>query len=392
MKIGILTFHDSSNYGALCQAVATRIVFSRYGDASLIDYRNPRQSKQLQPIRFGWSVGEIRKAAKDIRRYRARRRMIERFRHFQVCYGAFTQPTANTTELRAATEAFDVLVSGSDQIWNPLISMGKAGFDSPYFLEFASQSIRKITYATSLGAYRYGEGEHRDKLIRSLQRYDAVSVREADTASYLTALCNKKIPIVCTIDPTLLLSRTEWRELACPMDLPEKFVLVYVTRGRKTLAKQCIDQITTASDLSIVVLDKKNGPLLPCDQHVNTAGPAEFVHCFDRASAVVTNKFHGHCFALNFGKPLVSLIPAKAKANRIESLLERLACTDRAIRKDSDIEQITLDYDPRAIENALERERRNAIAYITTALNVTGHTERPLSATHKRVGHAQRGY
>ena len=39
MKIGILTYHRSHNYGALLQAIATRIVLKKMGhDAYYIDY------------------------------------------------------------------------------------------------------------------------------------------------------------------------------------------------------------------------------------------------------------------------------------------------------------------------------------------------------------------
>jgi len=42
------------------------------------------------------------------------------------------------------------------------------------------------------------------------------------------------------------------------------------------------------------------------DEQIRDAGPIEFIELFDNASFVVTDSFHGTCFALNFSKPFCS--------------------------------------------------------------------------------------
>ena len=53
MKIGILTYHRSHNYGALLQAIATRIVLKKMGhDAYYIDYW-PDYHRRMYAIKSG---------------------------------------------------------------------------------------------------------------------------------------------------------------------------------------------------------------------------------------------------------------------------------------------------------------------------------------------------
>lgn len=56
-------------------------------------------------------------------------------------------------------EPFDVIISGSDQVWNPTCG-GLNKLNPIYYLAFADKNrYKKIAYASSLGSYRFNKEE-----------------------------------------------------------------------------------------------------------------------------------------------------------------------------------------------------------------------------------------
>ena len=50
-KIGIITFHNAHNYGAMLQVYALQEVLSKY-DTKVIDFKNPGIEKAYKPFRI----------------------------------------------------------------------------------------------------------------------------------------------------------------------------------------------------------------------------------------------------------------------------------------------------------------------------------------------------
>lgn len=75
----------------------------------------------------------------------------------------------------------DVFMTGSDQVWGPLLD---GGYDEAYFLSFVKEGIRKVSYAGS-----FGRTEFSDIIIASykrlLSKYDALTVRESSAVKLL---------------------------------------------------------------------------------------------------------------------------------------------------------------------------------------------------------------
>ena len=172
-KIGIVTIHTDFNYGAVLQAIATQKIFEINGyDAEIIDYRNKfidQQSKimykQDNKIK-GYLITLIRntifgryhyykKAIKDLDLYR--KKSFKRY---------YTISDLNNTN-------YDILVAGSDQLWNPVISNG---IDPVFLLDFGKPK-KRISIATSMGSYRLKENDL-NVFKDSLKKFSSISVRE----------------------------------------------------------------------------------------------------------------------------------------------------------------------------------------------------------------------
>lgn len=325
MKIALITIHWANNYGAALQVFASKRYLSRYGCVSVIDYRSKFTSKGMQLVRFGFRVRDIFRIGKDILRMRPRYRVIRKFLDFNLKHLNATFQVKAADDFDIIAKQYDVFVSGSDQIWNPDIVSETGSIDTRYFLDFAKG--KKIAYASSMGNYRYS-GEKLKELIRHLNSYDAIAVREKDTADYLTALLGR--PVAHVLDPTLLLEKQEW--LKCfpvvkKIDRP--FILVYALK-KDDLLRRAVSEVSTILGLKIYAIDQDPIINYSCDCHLMDAGPDEFVQLFSQASFVITNSFHGTAFAVNFNIPFLVTTPPVG-INRINSLLCSVALQERII-------------------------------------------------------------
>ena len=97
---------------------------------------------------------------------------------------------------------YDAVVVGSDQLWLPV------NIDGGYFtLEWVDPSVRRISYATSIGL-SYLDDFCLGRMRRFLDGYYAVSVREESAASLVEKATGMRPQVTC--DPTMLLSREQW--------------------------------------------------------------------------------------------------------------------------------------------------------------------------------------
>lgn len=322
-RIGILTFLHTLNYGAVLQAYALERVLSDAGfDAVQIDYRN----QKVEAFEYKHGVSLMGRMANVVRRplILKKERAFEAFRRERI---RSTSPLSRD-ELTAACEAFDRVVVGSDQVWNGDVT----GFDSSYFLDFIDNPERKGTYAVSIGQDELPvkSGVNYTRLVGD---FPLVLVRERTGADALRRICpNSKVEVV--LDPTLLLSGDEWRNLADVRPIRPRggYVFVYsVGETRNSVAAARI--IAKNRGLEVVVL-QQNG-FLPISGVVNlfSVSPTAFLSYIANAEFVVTSSFHGTCLAIQLERDfLVSYATGGPKRNsRIADLLEMLDLSDRSV-------------------------------------------------------------
>ena len=120
MKAGLVTFYHLHHYGALLQAAATQRALESLGwECETIDYFVNQDNRILKPPT---SLGRAANDAHSALHYRALRRRWLRFEEFAKTHLALTSRRyASWEELRDAGLPYDLLISGSDQIWNPTI-------------------------------------------------------------------------------------------------------------------------------------------------------------------------------------------------------------------------------------------------------------------------------
>ena len=363
MKAGLITFYHLHHYGALLQAVATQRALASLGwDCETIDYFVNQDNRILKPPT---SPGRAANDAYNALRYAALRRRWKRFEDFSRAHLRLTpRRYENWEELRAAQLPYDLLVSGSDQIWNPVIFPG-GRFDPVFFGTFSP--LRKIAYAPSFGVARLPEGME-EELGAYLKDFSHLSVREAQGREIIRQAAGREAAVV--LDPTLLLTAAEWSALASEPPVRGDYILCYCI-ARPGALEPYIRRLAAETGLPVVQLCGTRHKAHPKAKMMFDAGPAEFLSLFRNAAYVCTNSFHGTVFSIQFQRPFfTSVAPAELaepERSRTFSLLSRLGLTERVVGK-GDTAGLYDEPDWPAAKERLDAARQGAMAYLRAAL------------------------
>jgi hypothetical protein len=367
MKVGLVTVHNANNYGAILQAYALREILARFGEVKIINYNNRHISRDLDLVRFKPTLHGLLGAGKDVFRLLPRFRVINKFKSFIVNNMNVTTVLSRKQLESGLHGDFDCYVAGSDQIWNPSC-IGANGILNPvYFLDFAPEGAKKLSYASSIGGYKLSYDDKK-KFKEYLQDFETIAVREKDTQLLLQGVLNRQVHHV--LDPTLLLSKGEWMASLGIQDYigsKEKYVLLY-TVPKTPLIRDAVKIISKQMGLKVISIDQGLSAGARVDQHIRDAGPLEYLELFSCASFVVTDSFHGVCFSLNFGKPFVAVSPGM-HSNRIDSLLSLVGLENRLVRTETELDCINITAGFEGANEILARARKESIEVLSNALH-----------------------
>lgn len=338
MKIGIITIHCSPSYGGSLQAFALYKYLEQQGhDTEVIDLLRPTHSEYRHSI---WHfrlrenlISKILCVIQGVLHFNMKgskgKRYNEKFDEFNkmIKLGKTYQ---SVDELYRHPPRYDVYMTGSDQVWNPI----QPYITEPYFLTFVSKKDgRKIAYAASVGLSELSQKEK--KLYKKwIEDYDYVAVREQSLKTYLDKFVNK--PIFRVADPTFLLDRNYWKKIASYPNEKQPYILLFELRHNRDLILFC-RRLSEQSGIKLIVLGQSE----PDNHHfdydvVNTAGPKEFLGYIGNAEMVITDSFHGTVFSIIMeAKNFYSYIaPGNKKGNRITDLLIQHRAKDHLLVPD----------------------------------------------------------
>lgn len=366
MKVGIMTFYQCYNYGALLQAYAMQ-EYVRGLDphmvVELINFKNTQTGSIL-----GIPFDQIRNLPLfcktiiskliDIPFILPKKKNFDLFRKKYI--NIAPKRYRKYSELKNDPPPYDVYICGSDQIWNPEIEP-KA--KPAYFLKFVgNKKAKKISYAASIGISKI-DARYMEDYKDYLKDMDAISVREQGAVKVLSGLTDKSISR--NVDPALLLTLEQWDKIAADTLIHEKYMLVYML-GHKRSVIDLANRIANRLHLKIVHF----GPYRTYDNEIarfHCVGPDVFVSLLRNAELVVTNSFHGTAFSIIYQKKFYSVITSKV-GSRISGLLEILHLEDRIISQHEDITDLDQEIDYEKVTEILEKERSYSKQYLTEAI------------------------
>ena len=331
--------HAVINYGSLLQAYATQYILEKLGhDVEIIDYQFPNQYQFSHGCPH-YTMRFYNKVAR-LFRIKPRHRLEFRIRRFMKSHLHLSRKYDYET-IHHDAPVYDVYMTGSDQVWNTHHTYG----DPTFLLDFAPPRARCWAFSPSI-ANSGIPANVRGLFISQLSKYEQISVRENGGREIIQKLIGRDVEV--TLDPTLMLSREEWLEVAgqSPKSLRNRrYVLLYMMSyafDPKPYIYELLASVQKLLDCEVITftpIPKEVGL-----RHVtclSDASPEMFIHLFASAEAVVTSSFHGTAFAVNLRRPLYSIVSKEAVGDdRQRSLLKQVSLEGSIIEKGTPTDQI----------------------------------------------------
>ena len=367
-KIGIVTFHNAHNYGAMLQAHALveKIKKINDSDAKLINYYSSKiydQYRVIRPISKN-PIKSLIRLKEDLINYKKKKERFNNFEKFINTNCEVTE-TYNTEDLieEKNTNCYDILVTGSDQVWNPKIT---GGISDIYTLNFGKEDMKRISYAASIGDTSVIENNKQD-FIKKLSKLDCISVREEDAQKELSKIIDKKIDVV--LDPTLLLTKDEWNsELKNCSRCEEEYILAYVVAPDEEYIK-IVNDLSEKTGLPVMHFGLKNPGYKNVLKTAYIEGPLEFVNYIKNAKYVVATSFHATVFSIIYNKKFF-IIPHRKTGARVTNLLDKFEIKGRTFSNYEEFKNIDYDFetDWNKVESILEIERKKSLDWLKNAI------------------------
>jgi len=294
-KIAILTLmYKNYNYGGVLQAYALQKKLQIMGyDSEQIKYE-----KELTYNKAKKSINLINRVCVFLVRFILKEKLFLRKRKFDLFIDRNIKSSLPFTKSQLVKENtnYNAFVVGSDQVWNP------NWIDSTYFLDFVKPSVKKISYAASIGVSSIPD-EKQQFYYNNLKSFDALSVREIYGQKELSQILDK--PVYKVADPTLLLSGDQWKNISKDIELNEDYIFCYfLGANRKT--HKIVSEVSKRLGLKIVSLPYltglSNAGFFFGDIRLYSVGPDEFLGLIKNAKYIITDSFHGCVFSIIFNK------------------------------------------------------------------------------------------
>lgn len=337
-SVGILTYHNVYNLGAVLQAFALQRTIQSLGHAcKIIDFASPVHGTAYDLFDFRLSqfsglrasYGSMIRNLRVLAHLRSHLALRRRFAQFQSRHLTLTSETYHSaSEVRTDCPSFDVFVIGSDQVWEP--SGLDCGSGTVFYLEFVS-SGRRVAYAPSFGVAEMPL-EYHERIAALLNRFDVLSAREDSGCRIIQQLTGREAAHV--VDPSLLLRASDYRQVAIAPSQGEPCVLLYpmLSSDRLKVAARKASKCLKLPLVAVVPIYYNPQEYAFADRVVFDSGPAEFLGWLNMAAFVCTNSFHGLAFSLIYRKPFLTVPYHVPSFNlRLESLLAKVGLLSRQL-------------------------------------------------------------
>ena len=354
IKVAIIThYYKSVNYGGNLQAYAlTRYLNQNGYNAVQISYPFVYDSSSLSlkerllqkfkesPLLFlGFVLKKIVFIFIDLfnktklaKLQEINKKRLQSFAHFQLDLIPHTSTVYDEKTLKTLNADFDAFITGSDQVFN--LEMMRPGF----FLTFVNDKKTKISYAASMALNSIPKNKE-DFCKESLERFDAIGVREEKTVFLLSRLLNSRI--VLNVDPVFLLEKSEWEQVCSDRVIKEDYLFCYFL-GKNSFSRKEAKQFAHKYGLKIVcipfcttrynLLDEQFG-----DVNIPYASPEDFLSLIKNAKCIFTDSFHACAFSIIFDKMFFVFDRDKGAkmSSRIVTLTKLFKIEDQYIKNNS---------------------------------------------------------
>ena len=294
------------------------------------------------------------------------------FKEFPYKDGALHELFPDKAAMYELNEKSEIFIVGSDQLWHRNLYHD---FGQVAFFDYIYNDKKKIAYAASFGReYWSGDSYETQEAAVFLKDFDYVSVREQSGVD----VCKKYFDVdaLCVLDPVFLCQKQKYKVLAAKSTIAIR---------RSYIGGYILD----ITPLKLQILQSaQQSKSMPCEimtdafretlQDVGDITVHKNVFCEDwlsniiHSDFVITDSFHGMCFAIIFNKPFIAICNQERGSVRFTDLLEQLGLSERLISEKTQINEVKrlmetpIDY--ATVEARINREKIRSLHWLEHAL------------------------
>ena len=295
MKIGLITLSASDNCGSLLQCYALKKLLEQYGDVEVINFSSERSHAMYDlPPR-------TRRFWRWIPEYPKRKRLADGkagYEEFRRKYLGITGKEYFQSDLAEIENKYDVVVTGSDQVWN----VKMYDFDEAFFLGWTQ--AKKVAYAPSLGGRPLSLSPHFEHIKAWLNDFAYLSVREEVGKVCLDEVTGRDVPKV--LDPTLAVDEAMWHKLVQEPLVKGDYIFYYSWAYCEDSTSKIVADEAKRLGMPVYVIDPRkwiSRDPSQWDFHLyEKTGPHIFLNLMKYAKKCYVESFHGMVFAYIFRK------------------------------------------------------------------------------------------
>lgn len=345
MKIGILTYHRSVNYGAFLQAYCLakyiKGVLKNKAEIEIIDYTSIKAMQYYNSL----IIKGISK------RHELKKRMSFIRSSFLLPLSKEKIYSDDIEEIRKYLERqnYDLIIVGSDEIWKV---NGMRGFPNAYWLNFELNGCIRMSYAASSRTpFETITKEKIQYIKEATDRFTYIGVRDAMTFDMLEQIGVKKVYLNC--DPTFLISFSYDKEKFKDR-LYKRFKISSHTKiiGVMIPDNKLITKIKKrmGNRYKVIALNDYHQD---ADYNCIDINPFEWIKILGVLDYFVSDRFHGIVFAIKMSIPFLAIETYdKAECSKLKYLLESNGLKTQYFSKP----KMNLDYE-KLVEKIEEDEK-----------------------------------
>jgi len=337
MKIGIITFHNALNAGAVLQAYALQTLLTQQGHkVEFINYNPIRKYTYRDYI----AKSPIVMFNKWLNIYNGKK--YTKNGNFNKVLNLSPIKYQSYRDLENSNLDYDMYIAGSDQIWNFYTSLSPV-----YMLDFVPDGKKKIAYAASMGQCCMDKSLYED-FKNKLMTFDAISLREENGVDFVNSLFKGERIAYQTLDPTLLIDAKYYDKIIDKEHVKDKhYICTYILAELDNDNAEIIKNIKSSLGLDIINLRNPDTCIRLLHAHNKIVTPYQWLYYIKYSNLVICSSFHAVAFSLIFHKPFIALVPPNYKDKggnmRINTLLKNVGLLNRIVER----------FDIRRIQNIL---------------------------------------
>jgi len=278
----IINFWWTCNYGAILTAYALQKVLEGLGfNAELVNYK----------------YGHKKKIFKN-----------SPFENFAKHHLNISKQLSNIKDLENYAKQIKTFIVGSDQVFNTHLINDKM---NEYLLGFTQAESKRIALSASFGCEKPQlTDELRYKYKNYLKTFDYITVREYSSIQTIEKEFDCKADWL--IDPVFIADKSIYENICKngKLNCTNKILTYILDENKKYTAKY--NEISKISNKEIFSITKNNVTV------------EDWLNAIKTCDYLITDSFHGICFAIIFNKPFSCIINKERGSERFFAILKEL--------------------------------------------------------------------